>query len=170
MKNNKNRNGKARPTGGNDKKSTTYVPDERARFLNPYTFVPTPSREGQEGPLGDAPPQGHDRLHEGGWTGSIQVRLTVETPLLLLDTARAIKVGDHFRYPMLLRNGSPHLPATSVKGMLRSAYEIITNSRFGVFEGLGRATGLAPHCQRCPTDAAGKNHQRRQGRPEDRIL
>ncbi|WP_242911085.1 TIGR03986 family type III CRISPR-associated RAMP protein [Actinomadura terrae] len=36
---------------------------------------------------------------------------------------------------MLLRDGRPHLPATALKGMLRAAYEAITNSRFGVFNG-----------------------------------
>lgn len=142
MKPRNNRNGKAQSgTNGN----TTFVPDEKARFLNPYTFVPTPQRDGWEGPLGDGAPRCHGRLHEGGWTGTIKVRLTVETPLLLLDTARAHvaptgKEG-HLAYPMLLRNGSPHLPATSVKGMLRSAFEIITNSRYGVFDGWEKPLG-----------------------------
>ncbi|MFF0771833.1 TIGR03986 family CRISPR-associated RAMP protein [Nonomuraea wenchangensis] len=138
MNTNRNRNGKAQP-GQKDTATTEMVPDEEARFLNPYTFVPTPRRDGWEEPLGDAFPRCHGRLHEGGWTGSIKVRLTVETPLLLLDAPRAVPAPTgqegHLRYPMLLRNGSPHLPATSVKGMLRSAYEIITNSRYGVFEG-----------------------------------
>lgn len=36
---------------------------------------------------------------------------------------------------MLRRDGRPQLPATALKGMLRAAYEAITNSRFGVFTG-----------------------------------
>ncbi|WP_160146998.1 TIGR03986 family type III CRISPR-associated RAMP protein [Thermomonospora echinospora] len=112
--------------------------DPKAKFLNPYTFVPAPPRAGLPGPLGeDSKPRGHDRLHEDCWTGSIAVTLTVRTPLLLLDTARDVApesgAQEHRVYPVLTRRGKPYLPATSVKGMLRSAYEAITGSRFGVF-------------------------------------
>ncbi|GLW64298.1 hypothetical protein Arub01_25420 [Actinomadura rubrobrunea] len=104
-------------------------------FLNPYTFVPAFPRENLPEPLRDRRPLGHHRLHPDRWTGKIKVVLTVKTPLLLLDTARAQHIGDdHFVYPVLTRDGRPHLPATAVKGMLRSAYEAITNSRFGVFD------------------------------------
>ncbi|WP_262402813.1 TIGR03986 family CRISPR-associated RAMP protein [Actinomadura sp. CNU-125] len=37
--------------------------------------------------------------------------------------------------PVAHAGRQPHLPATSVKGMLRSAYEAVTGSRFGVFTG-----------------------------------
>ncbi|WP_212908493.1 TIGR03986 family CRISPR-associated RAMP protein [Streptomyces sp. TS71-3] len=108
------------------------------RFVNPYTFLPTLARPGQ-GPLADAVPTGHDRLHEDLWTGTLRVRLTVATPLLLLDPARAKPPEgtnkDHLVYPVLSHDGRPHLPATSVKGMLRAAYEAVTNSRLGVFNG-----------------------------------
>src|SRR5437868_7209630 len=108
-------------------------------FLNPYTFVPAFSREAMTGAFADGVPQGADRLHEESWTGTIAVRLTVRTPLLLLDTARAYNAPDaeegHLTYPVLLRDGRPHLPATALKGMVRAAYEVITNSRFGVFTG-----------------------------------
>ncbi|MEU8306167.1 TIGR03986 family CRISPR-associated RAMP protein [Actinomadura sp. NPDC048955] len=108
-------------------------------FLNPYTFVPAFPREGMTGAFADAAPPGADRLHEDNWTGTIAVRLTARTPLLLLDTARAYNALDaeegHLTYPVLLRDGRPHLPATALKGMLRASYEAITNSRFGVFNG-----------------------------------
>jgi CRISPR-associated protein (TIGR03986 family) len=108
-------------------------------FDNPYTWVPAFARTGMTGVFGDERPKGLDRLHEDRWTGSIGVRLTVRTPLLLLDTARGTSVPGaderHLAYPVLLRGKKPHLPATSVKGMLRSAYEAVTNSRFGVFAG-----------------------------------
>ncbi|MFC4908493.1 TIGR03986 family CRISPR-associated RAMP protein [Actinomadura gamaensis] len=106
-------------------------------FLNPYTFVPAYPRENLPDELADRAPVGHDRLHrdEERWSGTIDVTLTVQTPLLLLDTARAETTGDdHLLYPVLTRDGRPHLPSTSVKGMLRSAYEAVTNSRFGVFD------------------------------------
>ncbi|WP_214104961.1 TIGR03986 family type III CRISPR-associated RAMP protein [Acrocarpospora catenulata] len=107
-------------------------------FLNPYTFVPAFPREDLPAELGDRRPPDRDRLSAGCWTGRIAVRLTVETPLLLLDTARGTPPlkgeSGHLVYPVRIRNGRPHLAATSVKGMLRAAYETITNSRFGVFD------------------------------------
>ncbi|SDG62313.1 CRISPR-associated protein [Sinosporangium album] len=124
-------------------------------FLNPYTFIPAYPRPVGSLPkdLADGPPPPRDRLREDCWTGTIGVTLTVETPLLLLDTARATppSTGEdgHWVYPVRLRGGKPHLPSTSVKGMLRAAYEAITNSRFGVFEphdrpyGFRRSAGFA---------------------------
>ncbi|MEU9885868.1 TIGR03986 family CRISPR-associated RAMP protein [Sphaerisporangium sp. NPDC051011] len=127
-------------------------------FLNPYTFVPAFPRAGLPEPLRDAAPPGRDRLHEDRWTGRIGVTLTAETPLLLLDTTRATSpsTGDpgHQVYPVQGRDGRPHLSATSVKGMLRAAFEAVTNSRFGVFDGhdtplgfrrdAGYALGMVP--------------------------
>ncbi|MEV5575467.1 TIGR03986 family CRISPR-associated RAMP protein [Spirillospora sp. NPDC052269] len=125
-----------KPRQGNGGKTEN---ERKEPFLNPYTFVPAFSRESLTGAFADAVPQGHDRLHEENWTGTIAVRLTVRTPLLLLDTARAYNAPDaeegHLTYPVLLRDGRPHLPATALKGMLRASYEAITNSRFGVFNG-----------------------------------
>jgi len=127
---------------------------EDMKFRNPYTFVPAFPRDGLPKPLGDGSPlgadpgkpghgSGRDRLHPERWTGRIGVRLTVETPLLLLDTARKTALSQeagsegadaHRVYPVQVRGGRPHLAATALKGMLRSAYETVTNSRFGVFE------------------------------------
>lgn len=107
-------------------------------FHNPYNFVPTLPRGPVRGPLGDAPPPGHDRLLLDGWTGRIRVRLTVVTPLLIPDASRARQVpGGHLSFPLRLAGGKPYLPPTSVKGMLRAAYEAVTNSRMGVFTGHG---------------------------------
>lgn len=114
-------------------------------FLNPYTFVPAYPRKAPSESLEDRKPLGHDRLHADRWTGSIEVVLTVQTPLLLLDTARATAAEEaeeeHLVYPVLTRDGKPHLPSTAIKGMLRSAYEAVTNSRFGVFDAHKRPLG-----------------------------
>ncbi|SNQ52102.1 conserved hypothetical protein [Frankia canadensis] len=111
-------------------------------FANPYTFVPALPRPAasrlppEAADFGDRAPTGHDRLAGDMWTGRIGVRMTVATPLLLLDTAAA-QTDDkgHTTYGPLLRDGRIHLPSTAVKGMLRAAYEAVTNSRFGVFTG-----------------------------------
>lgn len=113
-------------------------------FHNPYNFVPAlprnklpkfnpdePKRE-----LGDAPPIGHGRYFEHYWSGRISVKLTTVTPLLIPDAAEMTEDHNgHRTYPMRLgADGKPYLPSTSIKGMLRSAYEAVTNSRLSVFE------------------------------------
>ncbi|MBL7487456.1 TIGR03986 family CRISPR-associated RAMP protein [Frankia sp. AgB1.9] len=111
-------------------------------FLNPYTFVPALPRPAlaklppAAADLGDRLPSGHDRLDDDLWTGQIGVRMTVHTPLLLLDTPAAVTDDKgHTTYGPLLRGGAVHLPSTAVKGLLRASYEAVTNSRFGVFAG-----------------------------------
>jgi CRISPR-associated protein (TIGR03986 family) len=105
-------------------------------FHNPYNFVPAPPRI-MEGELGDLEPAGHDRYQPDRWSGSVAVKLTTETPLLIVDASQSEpyeKDPDHKIYPVRLVNNQPYLPPTSVKGMLRSAYEAVTNSRLAVFE------------------------------------
>ncbi|MFE1412237.1 TIGR03986 family CRISPR-associated RAMP protein [Streptomyces sp. NPDC058746] len=124
------------------------------QFINPYTFLPATPRNTADPHLGDRTPTGHDRLRPGHWTGTLQVRLTTVTPLLLLDPSRAEPApatNDHFSHPVLLRSGTVHLPATSVKGMLRAAYEAVTNSRMAVFNGHGERLG-----HRMPVEASQK--------------
>jgi CRISPR-associated protein (TIGR03986 family) len=114
-------------------------------FHHPYAFIPAiPGRPAAEdlaepaAELGDRPPMDHDRYHVGKWTGSLRVRMVVETPLLLPDAAAAYGAG-HRTQPVRLRpDGSPLVASTAVKGMLRSAYEAVTNSRMGVFSGHDR--------------------------------
>ncbi|MGH2709459.1 MAG: RAMP superfamily CRISPR-associated protein, partial [Actinomycetota bacterium] len=117
--------------------------DGGLRFHNPYNFVPTMPRTGVSNELGDHRPCGHDRLHEDRWTGVFTVRLTVATPLLIPDASRAKdEKGGHRRFPVRVDpDGKPYLPPTSVKGMLRAAYETVTNSRMGVFTGHGNRLG-----------------------------
>lgn len=105
-------------------------------FHNPYNFIPALPRP-EHSELGDHPPASHDHYRENLWSGRIAVTLTTETPLLILDAARAREVEGtegHKSYPIRLGpDGKPYLPPTSVKGMLRSAYEAVTNSRLSVF-------------------------------------
>ena len=108
-------------------------------FHNPYNFVPAVPPE-QSGPLGQHKPVGHHKYHADRWNGRIEVEIETIMPLLVPDAANA-ETGDngHMAFPVRTekRNGKeyPLLAPTSVKGMLRSAYEVITNSRLGVFMG-----------------------------------
>lgn len=115
---------------------------DRRGFINPYNFVSTPERTGPalDGGLGCHAPAGHRRYGEDLLSGRLRISLTARTPLLLCEAERkakdetspggtylAVKTGPDGQSPLL--NGS------SIKGMLRSAYETITNSRLAVFTG-----------------------------------
>ena len=103
-------------------------------FANPYYFLPMMDRAAFKDGLADQAPVGHERLMPGRFSGTLSVKLTVETPLLLVD--RGTPNGDgHTTHGVLMDGDRPLLASSSVRGMLRSAYEAITNSRFGVFPG-----------------------------------
>lgn len=110
------------------------------KFHNPYNFVPALPRKVDDPELGDHPPVGHHSYRPDCYSGSIRVRLTTVTPLLLPDAAKAIDLGnDHKSFPVRVdAQGRPYIHPTSLKGMLRSAYEAVTNSRMGVFPGHDR--------------------------------
>ncbi len=105
----------------------------KRKFVNPYNFVPAPPPE-TDGPLGQHAPAGHHRYHEERWNGRIEVEIETITPLLLPDAAKEDDNDGHKTFP--IRRGPddrPYLAPTALKGMLRSAYEAITNSRLSVF-------------------------------------
>jgi CRISPR-associated protein (TIGR03986 family) len=125
-------------------------------FHNPYNFIPAPPGL-RTCAFADTVPVGNDRFYFDKYSGKLNVKMTVETPVLLHDTARITYTNDpkkgiseHKSYPIRVRslldhqgkliveNGKnvlvPDITPTSVKGMLRAAYEAITNSRFSVFK------------------------------------
>lgn len=106
-------------------------------FENPYNFIPAPVRATDHPELGDHPPKGHQAYFPGTWSGKIEVRLTAVTPLLVPEAASADvdRAGHRILEPAVDQNGLPIIPPTSLKGMLRAAYEAVTNSRMGVFTG-----------------------------------
>lgn len=119
-----------------NKQSKTVNPNN---FHNPYNFVPALPRDSnavQESELGDHRAPGHGRYLPDRWSGRISVKLTTVTPLLIPDAAEVTaNEDDHKTYSMRLgKDGKPYLPPTSIKGMLRSAYEAVTNSRLSVLD------------------------------------
>jgi CRISPR-associated protein (TIGR03986 family) len=105
-------------------------------FHNPYTFVPSPPRQDaikQGGFAGDFDPLkcglDHAFLKDNLWTGHIPIKLTTVTPLVFLKGDGEDRTTDkHQTYDVL-----DHIPESSLRGMLRSAYEVVTNSRYGCF-------------------------------------
>ena len=108
-----------------------------SRFHNPYNSIPALPAAAAGG-LRQGPPVGHDRFHEDRWSGRIEISLEAVTPLLLLDTVN-VEVDPESGHPIYnVRtgpDGKPEMAVTGLKGALRTAYEAITNSRFGVFKG-----------------------------------
>ena len=71
----------------------------------------------------------HAALSPNLWTGHIPVKLTTVTPLVLLkDDGRERNPREHQTYDVFDR-----IPESSLRGMLRSAYEVVTNSRYACF-------------------------------------
>lgn len=141
--------GEGRPpqsvSGGHSRQGQTENAGQEARhqgqrepdFHNPYNFVPAPPRKMEHPELGDAPPAPQDSFDPQRFTGRIRVRMVVKTPVLVPDTDPAnVREDANGHKTFALRvdaNGLPAIPSSTVRGMLRSAYEAITNSRFGRF-------------------------------------
>ena len=117
----------------------------KREFHNPYNFIPAPPRETNDPDLGDHEPATHDRFHPDRFTGRIRVTMEASTPLLVPDpnSCREDDNG-HKTFALLLdSDGKPLLPSSSVRGMLRSAYEAVTNSRLGRFPRTNHGKRLA---------------------------
>lgn len=118
------------------------------RFLNPYNFVrylPEPKIAPDDGDaqlLGRCPPPPHDRY--SGLTGRITCSLEAATPLFVSDshdikvTRMRLKDGrevEHKSYRFFQYDGKDAIPASSLRGMIRSMFETVTNAPFSVFDG-----------------------------------
>ncbi|MCB2160720.1 TIGR03986 family CRISPR-associated RAMP protein [bacterium] len=107
-------------------------------FLNPYNFVRfiTKGRP-SDSVLGNVCPPPHDRYL--GLSGEIVCALKAVTPLFVSDShAIEDRGGKHFSYRFFELDGNkPALPASSLRGMLRSVFETVTNSCMPVFDGSG---------------------------------
>ena len=106
--------------------------------VNPYTFIPTPPRDELPAGLDDAAPAPHGFIDTSTqWSGWLVLRLVTRTPLLLPDPETvSVDADKHPTYAVRLgTDGRPLLHGASVKGALRSAYETVTASRYGVFRG-----------------------------------
>jgi CRISPR-associated protein (TIGR03986 family) len=131
--------GKQRPggrpsqPGGRPSQPSGSAPSANAYFENPYNFIPAWPRETASGELADRAPLGHHRYHPDHWSGRITVRLTTKTPLLVPDHGKERPDGHKIFGIRTDQSGAPYLPPTSIKGMLRAAFEAVTNSRMGIW-------------------------------------
>lgn len=91
------------------------------RFINPYSFVSLGSDVQRDMPT------------DGELTGKIRVSLIVKTPLSIPDTEGVTtnEIG-HKTYPFFRVADKPVIPGSQLRGMLRSAYETLSNSCLSV--------------------------------------
>ena len=101
----------------------------KQKFYKPSKPVPTLNRSAvpADNPLADRAPVGHHRYRPECWTGSLSLSLEARTPLLLLDGFSCRVDGNGHK----TLDTRARLLRTQLKGALRSAYEMITNSRLG---------------------------------------
>lgn len=107
------------------------------RFINPYNFVG----------LGEGVERKTYEEHESGnLTGKIKCTLTVKTPLAIPDTEKKqpenieVKkamgkngIEKHYHYPFYRIGDIPVIPGSQLRGVVRSAYETLSNSCFSVY-------------------------------------
>ena len=136
-----------RKKGSSEAYNVRVQPDSSSSdfFHNPYTFIPSPPRRHIQQNLfaGDFDPIAsgltHDTLGTSLWTGHLPIKLTAVTPLLLLDADTSERAS------IKPCNTLDHLPESSLRGMLRNAYETVTNSRYACFRNDDRlAYRMAP--------------------------
>lgn len=115
-----------------------------ARFLNPFNFVrPVPAPQNLP-PLSEdtadlhllwrCPPPPHDRYT--GLSGRITCIMTAKTPVFVSDSEDYEPKDDpkaHKTYRFFNVNGDDVIPASSLRGSIRSVFEAATNSTFGAF-------------------------------------
>ncbi|PID55086.1 MAG: TIGR03986 family CRISPR-associated RAMP protein [Micrococcales bacterium] len=111
-------------------------------FVNPYTFVPPLRRDTLPAPFADAPFTSHAALVPQAYSGFLSFTLEAVSPVLLPELDWSETADSCFDKEGRLRlrtrvghDGVPVLRGSEVKGVLRTAYEIITASRMGVFRG-----------------------------------
>ncbi len=118
-----------------DRRTADQPPTMNRDFRNPYNFIPAPPRNMADPDLGDHEPLPQDRFHKDRISGRIRVAMQVVTPLLVPDPETCPDGQNEHKVFDVLKDadGKPRIPASNVRGMLRAAYEAVTNSRFGRF-------------------------------------
>ena len=91
------------------------------RFIHPYYFLAFSDRSNFTGELADRLTIGHKHLERDRYTGTIRVRLTTKTPLLVCDDTNPREDNGHKTYDMRTdADGKPIIMPSSIRGLLGS--------------------------------------------------
>ena len=131
----------ARPQGllgePRPRKKRSWQTDEAMRniegeFHNPYTFIPFP----------DKSPERHnpsfltvdENTTEKRYTGVLNLTIETVSPLLSMDSENKKPEGGHFKYKALKIGNDVIVPATSVRGSLRTLMTILSGGTLGYMD------------------------------------
>ena len=104
-------------------------------FINPYNFVPVN--------LNRTPRSDITQPQENPLTGYLDCRIRCRTPLAVPDVSRKKEIAEeHFSYPFFTIDGggsggdtpgkgTPMIPGSAIRGVIRGVYETLTDSCFG---------------------------------------
>lgn len=119
-----------------------YGISRKSTFVNPYSFVPIQATGNKK----ISRRQSVDEYYQGEalFTGVLHCKMTTHTPLAIPDVEKKEaretdadqkleekdKRRDHYKYPFYQINGRYAVQGSSIRGMIRSAYETATDSCF----------------------------------------
>jgi len=95
------------------------------QLTTPYNFVPLSSTVYFPPWAKDSRQLSHDAPLQNGWCGSVRIRITADTPLLVAGTQNGAE-----RHPLKVMDKYA-IPGSSLRGMLRNVLEIATFGKFG---------------------------------------
>ena len=116
VRNNRNKNNK-----NNDYKEANRT------FVNPYNFVSINKKKIDRKDVKEVC-QKEEELH----TGYLECELITRTPLAIPDTPENPETKEHKFYSIDGKN--PAIPGSSLRGMIRSVYETVTDSCFSTMK------------------------------------
>ena len=115
----------ARKKAGETREKLKEFHDGGNAFINPYTFVPLPDKVKRD------KPHGHARAVEGGLTGYLDVEFAFRSPLMMpvdWKTAEETTVtGTRIEERVTV-------PGSSVRGAVRSLFEVISSSCLSILD------------------------------------
>jgi hypothetical protein len=113
------------------------------RYKNPYDFIPL-----EEKPVrAEIRERTQEAIKASLYTGWMACTLQMETPLFIHGEGQQRQTQRRFAQ----RAGQPYIPASAIKGLIRSVYEIVTNSCVSVVpEDLKYYKKLHPVLDLCP--------------------
>ena len=96
----------------------SYDFDNNRVFVNPYVFSPANNKKTKKNDID------YYREFQEKYTGEINCSLILKTPMIIPDTSRKeIDNNEHCSYPFMTVNGKYMIPASSLRGPIRSVYE-----------------------------------------------
>lgn len=113
------------------KTQTREVGQKGYHFFNPYNFVrPLPKPDNGDLLLARTQPPTHDRWI--GLSGSLTCEIETQTPLFV-SSSEGVEGENHKSYEIFKINDKPTIPATTMRGAIRTIFAAVTNSCFATF-------------------------------------